>query len=291
MITGICGLIGRNLARALVAKGHEVYGIDLVAASGLPESVRYHQGDIADPGLGLDMLASMEGVIHLAGVSRVSEARANPELALKANVLGSTRLFQAVCHSARKPWIMLGSTREVDDLQRRGVFQSLQDIYALSKLAMESVASCYARESKSSLLILRFSDVYGDPEDQGKKLLPTFIRQAKAGLPLSIHGSSHGVNFYFTHIRDVTQAVVDGVNFLAAASEPVHAIQRVWDAGSPTDSRGLAEMILSISRSHAKIQNISVTRGQSQTDPAIQELPFLPTVSIAAGIQELLDNI
>lgn len=68
-VTGATGLVGRALAPALLAKGHEVTGLSRSAGAGarLPSGVRAVQGDPASPGAWQDELARCDACVHLAG--------------------------------------------------------------------------------------------------------------------------------------------------------------------------------------------------------------------------------
>ncbi|MBF0629522.1 MAG: NAD(P)-dependent oxidoreductase [Magnetococcales bacterium] len=291
IITGICGFIGRHVAHALVARGDEVHGIDLADATALPASVIMHRADLADLEACRQPLTDVDGIIHLAGISRVSEARAHPERTLRANILGSAHLFQIAAAQKNKPWIILGSTREVELLHQRGQPRSLQELYAISKSTMESLAFSFARESGNALLVLRLSDVYGDPGDPSKKLFPTLIRRAREHLPLTIDPSSHGVQFYFTHIDDVVRSVIEGCHRLATAAAPIYALQRVWDCKHPTGSLELARMITAIGHSSSTIQSPPPTVTiDPQPDSNLQEFPFTPSISLAEGIRRQFDT-
>lgn len=145
LITGIGGFIGQALARALLARGDDVRGIDRAHAPSLPEAVRFVHGDLAELEKYHDLFSGIDGIIHLAGVSRVSDACCAPVHALNANILGSAHLLETAARTSPRPWLILGSTREVDRLQKRPTTPSLQDIYALSKQTMESIAIAFAR--------------------------------------------------------------------------------------------------------------------------------------------------
>jgi uncharacterized protein len=68
-VTGATGLVGRALAPALLARGHEVTALSRSAGAGarLPPRVRAVQGDPASPGAWQDELARCDACVHLAG--------------------------------------------------------------------------------------------------------------------------------------------------------------------------------------------------------------------------------
>ncbi|MBF0108095.1 MAG: NAD(P)-dependent oxidoreductase [Magnetococcales bacterium] len=286
LITGIGGFIGRVLARALLARGDEVHGIDRIRHPSLPEPVCFVQADLAREETCPDLPGNLDGIIHLAGVSRAGDACRAPVPAMNANIQGSANLLDRAARATPRPWLILGSTREVDRLLKKQTLPSLQDIYALSKQTMESIAIAFAREGGNRLLILRLSDVYGSPEEPEGKLLPTFIRRARDNQPLLIHPGSLGVFFHFTHIDDVLRVVLEGIDRLSATTTPLLALQRVWDESQPIDSTHLARLIQTIGTSASPITlPPPVVSRSSAIEPSIEEIPFIPTITLAEGIR------
>ena len=82
LITGIAGFLGSHLADALIAQGHEVYGIDNLMGGdekNVPQGVKeFRIGDVADLNNMLTMCEGMDVVYHAAcmpheGVSMFSD--------------------------------------------------------------------------------------------------------------------------------------------------------------------------------------------------------------------------
>ena len=106
VVTGAAGFIGSHLSEALLARGHEVVGVDCFT-------------DYYDPALkeenasGLDVrrvalahaplgFAGVDGVFHLAGQPGVRSFGDVFPLYLERNVLASQRLFEAAARDGAR---------------------------------------------------------------------------------------------------------------------------------------------------------------------------------------------
>ena len=87
LISGCRGLIGSALAGALRMAGRACSGIDL---RGSVEAADH--GDVRDADLLARRIASCEGVVHLAAISRVVWGQRAPALCWETNVTATQRL-------------------------------------------------------------------------------------------------------------------------------------------------------------------------------------------------------
>ena len=99
LVTGVGGFVGPHLGRALVAAGHEVHGSILPGEAGHPslqglEMVR-HEADVTDRAALERLLGAVRpaAVVHLAAVSFVPSAAADPRRAYQVNVEGTVTLL------------------------------------------------------------------------------------------------------------------------------------------------------------------------------------------------------
>ena len=58
-------------------------------------------------------MAGVDGVIHLAAVSRVVWGQKNPELCWETNVTGVQNVLDAAREASSRPWVISASSREV----------------------------------------------------------------------------------------------------------------------------------------------------------------------------------
>jgi GDP-4-dehydro-6-deoxy-D-mannose reductase len=69
LLTGASGFVGHHMARALLARGYRVFGLDRGAGLDLPEGVEPLTVDLQDSASLMTLPRSWDGVIHLAGAS------------------------------------------------------------------------------------------------------------------------------------------------------------------------------------------------------------------------------
>ncbi len=91
IVTGSSGLLGRHVAAALVAAGHDVTGIDTVAPGAAPW--RHATADLTDLGSTLQLVRDCDAVVHIAAIPRPT-GRAGCEV-FKTNVATAYNVVEA----------------------------------------------------------------------------------------------------------------------------------------------------------------------------------------------------
>lgn len=206
LVTGSLGLVGRALCTLLESKGHHVVEYDLQRFE--LDSPQYE--DILDFDKLQRSTEGCNGIVHLAGVSRVIWGYREPRKCWQYNVFGTKNIVNAALSSAKKPWILFASSREVygqqDKLPVRetDVILSPKNIYARSKLLAEEIIFS-ARENGLKTGVVRLSSVYGDMLDHHTRVVPAFVRGAVSDGVLSVEGRNNILDF--THVSDVVNAI------------------------------------------------------------------------------------
>jgi UDP-glucose 4-epimerase len=123
--------------------------------------------------------------------------------------------------------------------------------YACSKLIDEFLALAYWKERKLPVIIVRLFNTVG-PRQTGQygMVLPTFVRQALAGQPITVFGDGKQTRS-FTFVGDVVDA-------LTRLADEKRAIGGVFNVGNTDEVsiRELAERVKTLSGSQSTIQYV-----------------------------------
>ena len=163
VITGSSGFVGEQLVLAAVRKGYEVIGIDLKKSDKL--SCHQLELDLSKESF-FQVIPENSIIIHLASLSTDGACKANPLVAIDANLRATALLLDNAIKSkvahlvfASSEWVYpelptVIAQSEKDELK----LTSLNSLYAMSKLFGESLIRV---DSKIPYTILRFGIVYG----------------------------------------------------------------------------------------------------------------------------------
>jgi UDP-glucuronate 4-epimerase len=218
VVTGAAGFLGSHLCEELVARGHDVMGIDGFTkfyARGLKErnvaalrrgpAFTLHERNLLDrPGLA-GMFRGADAVCHLAGRPGV---RGGAPVLFEA---GNVRTTEAVMHSAARAGVrrvLLASSSSVYGPALRPVREDapLRPLspYARSKRRAELVASRLARRHELELVTLRYFTVYG-PRQRPDMAFARFVRAALQGGEMPVLGDGRQTRD-FTYVGDAVEA-------------------------------------------------------------------------------------
>lgn len=222
LVTGSSGLIGRALCKSLTARGIEVREFDLARSA---------SENTCNPEAIAAALEGVEGVVHLAAVSRVVWAQRDAELTQATNVDALQTLLDAMAQRASKPWLIFASSREV--YGEPSILPVAEDaalaplnVYARSKVAGELLIE-KAREAGFKASTVRFSNVYGCITDHADRVVPAFARTAAVGGALRLDGPEN--MFDFTHVDDVVRGLETHIDAtrMGALLPPIHFVTGV----------------------------------------------------------------
>jgi nucleoside-diphosphate-sugar epimerase len=163
VITGSSGFVGEILALCAIREGFEVIGIDLKKSNKLP--CRQLELDLTSENFHNE-IPENSTIIHLASLSTDGACKANPLIALDANLRATALILENAVKSkashfvfASSEWVYpelskVISQSEKDELK----LTSLNSLYAITKLFGESLIRI---DSRVPHTILRFGIVYG----------------------------------------------------------------------------------------------------------------------------------
>lgn len=163
IVTGSSGLLGRHVATALVAAGHDVLGIDAVAPNAVPW--RHASADLTDLGSALQLVRDCDAVVHVAAIPRPT-GRAGGEV-FKTNIATAYNVVEAAAMAGARRFVYASSFSvfgypffektvrppylPVDMNHPVGA----QDPYALSKWLGEEIVDAAVRRGAFSAVSIR----------------------------------------------------------------------------------------------------------------------------------------
>lgn len=286
LITGSSGLVGSALTSALLAEGTDVVRLDIRERGEA-------RGDVLDRARVNKAVADVDGIIHLAAVSRVVWGERDPELCWATNVGGLRNVLDAAAQSARTPWLISASSREVygqpealpatEDAPLRPV-----NVYGRSKVEGELLVA-EAQRTGVRATTIRLSNVFGCTSDHADRVVPAFARAATLGAELRVDGLDH--TFDFTHIDDVTRGIVALIWWLAAGNAPPPPIHFV--SGWPTTLGELASLAARLGQSGSAIRpsaprDFDVARFIGDPSRAKALLGWQPLIRLEDGLARLV---
>ncbi len=225
LITGGAGFIGSHLADAYLERGDEVLVIDDLSTGTidniqhLKSNPRFHYtiDSVHNQPVTAELVDQSDIVIHLAAAVGVKLIVESPVRTIETNVHG-TEVVLALANKKQKR-VMIASTSEVYGLSADVPFREDGNLvmgattkgrwsYACSKAIDEFLALAYWREKKLPTTIVRLFNTVG-PRQTGRygMVIPTFVKQALAGRPITVYGDGKQTRC-FGYVGDVVGALI-----------------------------------------------------------------------------------
>ena len=268
LITGGAGFVGSHLADRLLQQGHEVLVLDNLSTGSIDNishlkakaGFSYVIDTVTNQPLLAEMIDSSDVVFHLAAAVGVKLIVEQPVHTIETNVHGTEVVLKHA--NKKKKLVFIASTSEVYGKSTDVPFREGQDLvlgatakhrwaYACSKMIDEFLALAYWKERKLPVVIVRLFNTVG-PRQTGQygMVLPTFVRQALAGQPITVFGDGTQSRS-FTYVGDVVDA------FIKLAHEP-RAIGEVFNIGNvgEVSIQELAEKVKTMAKSNSPIHLI-----------------------------------
>jgi len=235
IVTGGAGFIGSHIVDRLCELGHEVIVIDNETSTvhenfwynpTVKYNNNYYKYDIADYDKIRPLFEGVDYVFHLAAESRIQPAIDNPLLCFRTNSFGTAVILQCAREAGVKR-VMYSSTSSAYGLKNTPPLEETMpndclNPYSVAKTSGEEACKMYSKLFGLDTVIFRYFNVYGAREPLKGPYAPVvglFIRQAKAGEPLTIVGDGLQRRD-FTHVSDVVDA-----NILAMRCDKIIAGQ------------------------------------------------------------------
>jgi len=239
LITGIGGFIGSSLARALLAAGEQVRGVDNFSTgkreniTEIRDRIDFREADILDLDAMHKACAGVDFIFHEAAIPSVPKSVLDPLGSNRANIDGTVNVLVAARDEKVKRVVYAASSSAYGDTptlpKHEGMKPDPISPYAVAKLASEqymiSFYRCYGLET----VCLRYFNVFGprqDPSSPYSGVLAKFITQMLRGEQPTAFGDGEQSRD-FTYIDNVVVA-----NLLACKAPAEKAAGQVFNVAT-----------------------------------------------------------
>jgi UDP-glucuronate 4-epimerase len=324
LVTGAAGFIGFHTAQRLLARGHEVVGLDnlnsyydvslkraRLALLQQQPSFRFEQLDLSDRE-GMAELFARERfprVIHLAAQAGVRYSLEAPHTYIDSNVMGTLNILEGCRHNSVEH-LVYASTSSVYGANTKMPFSVHEiadhpvSLYAATKRANELMAHNYSWIFRIPTTGLRFFTVYG-PWGRPDMALFLFTRNILEGKPIDVFNNGHHKRD-FTFVDDIAEGVV-------RACERVAQPDPKWNANAPDPSSSSAPFRLYNIGNHEPVQLMryievieeclgrkaqknflpmqpgDVPETFADIDDLVQDVGYRPATPIETGVRQFVD--
>ncbi|RLQ87384.1 polysaccharide biosynthesis protein [Notoacmeibacter ruber] len=184
LITGGTGSFGKTMLNDLLGKSVpevRIFSRDEEKQDALRNSLRspnvqYFIGDIRDRESLDRAMAGVDCVFHAAALKQVPSCEFFPMEAVRTNILGSENVIRSAAAAKVRSVVCLSTDKAVLPVNAMG----------MSKAMMEKLAQALARSLGSDANTTVSMVRYGNVMYSRGSVIPLFIKQIKAGLPITI---------------------------------------------------------------------------------------------------------
>jgi dTDP-glucose 4,6-dehydratase len=294
--------VGSHLCDALLARGHQVICVD-DSRTGSVANLRHlqnHEGFtflLADVQAPLLIPQPLDYIYHLASPASPADYMRMPVTTLLVGARGTHNAIGLA--KAKRARFLLASTSEVyGDPEVHPQPETYwgnvnpigpRSVYDQAKRYAEALTMAYARTQGLDAVIARLFNGYGPrlrPWDG--RVIPTMLRQATEGEPLTIHGDGSQTRA-FTYIDDVTEGLIQ-----LAESD----LQQPINIGNPEEHTilELAETVIRLTGSASAIRFLALPeddpmRRCPDVTAARELLGWTPAVSLEEGLERTLASM
>jgi UDP-glucose 4-epimerase len=265
LITGGAGFIGSHLSDAYLKRGDEVFIIDDLSTGSfenirhLKDHPRFHYTieNVANQPVTAELVDQCDVIFHLAAAVGVKLIVESPVRTIETNVHG-TEVVLSLANKKKKK-VLIASTSEVYGLSTQVPFKEDGNLvmgattkgrwsYACSKAIDEFLALAYWREKKLPTVVVRLFNTVG-PRQTGQygMVIPTFVKQALAGRPITVYGDGRQSRC-FGYVGDVVGALIK-------LMDDEDAVGQVFNIGSNQEIAiiDLAKKVKTLTKSDSEI--------------------------------------
>lgn len=280
LITGNLGFIGQATQRLLKEHNHQVIGFDIMENRDIRDIAQLENCVVAE---------KPDRILHLAAITRFSEADKDPKLAIETNVIGTMNVAR-VAQKYHIPVVYSSTGSAImplndytppfnEEIPARG-----NSVYGSTKASGEF----FIREAKP-YIILRYGHLYG-PEKRMHGAISGFLDRVQRGLAPVLYGGEQTNSFIY--IKDVARA-----NLLTLTAS-WDCWNQIYNIGSPEEltTQYVFDTIKKLTRYKGKIEKkemrtVDPSRFAFDVSKAARMLNFTPFYSFEEGLKDMLEQM
>ena len=239
LVTGGAGFIGSHLCRSLLKQKNDVLVLDDLS-TGSYRNIEDLEGgghfrlivdSVNNAKIVEECVKDVDQVYHLASAVGVRLIIDQPVRTLES-IVGGTEAVLRACARYRRPFLVTSSSEvygkgskvpfNEDDDTVMGATSTRRWSYACAKALDEFLALAYWVESSLPVHVVRLFNTVG-PRQTGQygMVVPSFIRSALSGKPITVYGDGTQTRC-FAHVYDVIRGLQGIMNCKEARGEVVN---------------------------------------------------------------------
>ena len=310
LVTGAAGFIGSHVAKALLARGERVVGIDnfsdyydpvLKFARLKPlredKAFTFLEADITDRDamLGLAQQHSIDRIVHLAAQPGVRHSLVDPYLYVNTNVMGHLVMLELARRLPDLKHFVYASSSSVYGANRKQPF-AIEDrvdhpisLYAATKRADELLTETYVHLHKMRATGLRYFTVYG-PWGRPDMSPYIFAKAIHDGAPIHLYHLGF-VKRDYSYIDDIvagTLAILD-----KPAEAPSHRLYNL----AASRSEDILDVIKLFEKAFGREARIELKPGEpadmqetsADITAATRDFGWEPKVTVEEGVPKFVE--
>jgi nucleoside-diphosphate-sugar epimerase len=303
LITGIGGFIGSSLARALLARGEQVRGVDNFSTgkreniAEILDRIDFRNADILDIEAMHKACAGVDFVLHQAAIPSVPKSVLDPLASNRANLDGTVNVLVAARDAEVKRLVFAASSSAYGETPTLPKVESMKpdpiSPYAVAKLASEQYLISFYRCYQLETVALRYFNIFGprqDPSSPYSGVLAKFITLMLRGEQPAIFGDGEQSRD-FTYIDNAVEA-----NLLACAAPAAQAAGQIFNVATGrrvtlNETFKLLQGLTAYSR-HPRYESErggDIKHSLADISKAEAALGYKPKVDFEEGLQRTVD--
>src|SRR5246127_1701548 len=239
LITGVAGFIGSSLARAVLARGDRVPGVNNLSTGNrenvadIRDRIDFREADIVDLDAMHQACVGVDFVLHQAAIPSVPKSVLDPLGSNRANVDGTVNVLVAARDAKVRRVVYAASSSAYGDTPTLPKHEAMKpdpiSPYAVAKLASEHYLISFYRCYQLETVALRYFNIFGprqDPSSPYSGVLAKFITLMLRGEAPTIYGDGEQSRD-FTYIDNAVEA-----NLLACSAPASQAAGQTFNVAT-----------------------------------------------------------